>query len=65
MGLEEELKEEGCTWVSVNGFAICLETSDSGVLVEIYNEALLDAGEPPANALLAKVGAHASELRRG
>lgn len=62
MGLEEEIRQDGCAWVSVNGFAICIETTDHGISVEIHDEAKLDDGALN-DALLAKVGAHFSELR--
>ena len=42
--IEQEIEEDGCAWVSVNGFAICISTTSCGVIVEIHDEKMLDAG---------------------
>lgn len=62
MSIEQEIEEGGCAWVSVKGFAICIQTNDEGVEVEIYDEAKLDAGHWHDYALLGSICSNSNQL---
>lgn len=61
MTIEKEIRDMGCGWVSLKGFAICIQTTDEGIVVDIYDEAKLDRGEVD-DALLGSTYAYSSEL---
>ena len=42
--VEQDIVEMGCGWVNVKGFAICINTTQEGILVEVHDEQKLDAG---------------------
>lgn len=61
MTCEVYLKEDGCGWISIKGFAICVQTTDEGVVVDIYDEAVLDEGRAD-DALMASTYAFDNDL---